>query len=89
MKEGERRMSELKLTTEGRQELRLLIFELAAELNSISSELTQKGLSDAADDELYQTVFDLLDTYLPSLNSSYSKDFEDIDSQHVFFESAS
>lgn len=86
--EGER-MSKLKLTKEGRQELRLLIFELAAELNSISSELIQKALSDATDDELYEEVFNLLDTYLPSMDSSYLKDFEQIEDKHVFFESAS
>ena len=63
-------MSKLKLTKEGRQELRLLIFELAAELNSISSELIQKALSDATDDELYEEVFNLLDTYLPSMAMS-------------------
>lgn len=86
--EGER-MSKLKLTKEGRQELRLLIFELAAELNSISSELIQKALSDAPDDELYEEMFTLLDTYLPSMNHSYSEDFEQIEDKHVFFENAS
>jgi hypothetical protein len=89
MKDEGERMSKLKLTKEGRQELRLLIFELSAELNSISSELIQKALSDAPDDELYEEMFTLLDTYLPSMKHTYEEDFEQIEDKHVFFENAS
>ena len=82
-------MNKLKLTKTGRQGLRLLAFELAAELNSISSELTKKALSAERDSELYETLFTMIDTYLPGMTHSYSKDFDSIDDEHVHFESAS
>lgn len=89
MKEGEKKMNELRLTKTGRKELRLLIFELAAELNSIANELVQKALSAERDSELYETLFTMIDTYLPGMTHSYSKDFDSIDDEHVHFEHAS
>lgn len=82
-------MNELKITKKGRKELRLLAFELSAELRTISNELIEKVLLAESDSSLYETVFELLDVYLPSMKHSYLKDFEQIDDQHVFFESAS
>ena len=75
-------MNKLKLTKTGRQGLRLLAFELAAEL-------TKKALSAERDSELYETLFTMIDTYLPGMTHSYSKDFDSIDDEHVHFESAS